>query len=140
MGISIFGFRQPLIECSVNDAGATAKNLMLQQKAVTQDRANLNLRRRCLLGGHFATNYHGRDVRFLFDDSRRIVNHLRIDVRHFFLWSLSIVNWWCRGIFGQYPVEHFLHQLETLGPQITRCESFLQDLADHRLAGTFPRQ
>ena len=46
MGVAISGVRQPLIERSVNDTGAIADNLVLQQKSITQDRTYLNLRGR----------------------------------------------------------------------------------------------
>ena len=96
----------------------------MQQESVTQNRANLNLLGRCYFDGHIVGNIRSRDEGLCID------NYLSFDVRHFFLWSWIIFNRQGRGAVGSYPVEHFLHQLETLGTQLARIVTPLQNLTD----------
>ncbi|MFQ5548186.1 MAG: hypothetical protein ACE5FV_07840 [Woeseia sp.] len=124
MSICLAGVRKPLIECFVNDTGAAAEYLPLQQESVTQNRANLNLLGRCYFDGHIVGNNRSRDEGLCTE------NYLSVDVRHFFLWSWIIVNRKGRGAFGPYPVQHFLHQLETLETQLARIVTLLQNLAN----------
>ena len=125
MSICLAGFRKPLIECFVNDTRAAAEYLPLQQESVTQNRANLNLPGRCFFfGGRFVGNNDCSGLRSL------VANYHGSNVRHFFLRGRFTVNRQGRGAFGPYPVEHFLHQLETLGTQVARIVTLLQNLAD----------